>query len=132
MTSIYNVENLCCANCAAKIEKKLGEHPEVEEAVLTFTTRRLKITARDPDALLPELIEIAQTVEPDVIFVAVEDRHSRGQAHHDHCTCGHDPEHHDHCTCGHDHEHHDHCTCGHDHKHHDHCTCGHDHKHHDH
>ena len=132
MTSIYNVENLCCANCAAKIEKKLGEHPEVEEAVLTFTTRRLKITARDPDALLPELIEIAQTVEPDVLFIVVEDRHSHSHEHHDHCTCGHDHEHHDHCTCGHDHEHHDHCTCGHDHKHHDHCACGHDHEHRDH
>ena len=119
MTSIYSVENLCCANCAAKIEKKLGEHPQVEEAVLTFTTRRLKITAQDPDELLPELTEIAQSVEPDVAFLPIEKRESHDHEHHGHCTCAHDHEHHGQCSCGHDHEHHGQCSCGHDHEHHD-------------
>ena len=132
MTSIYSVENLCCANCAAKIEKKLGAHPQVEEAVLTFTTRRLKITAQNPDALLPELTEIAQSVEPDVTFLPIEKRESHDHEHHGYCTCAHDHEHHEQCSCGHDHEHHGQCSCGHDHGHHEHCTCGHDHEHHDH
>ena len=65
---IYDIENLCCANCAAKIEGKLNELPEVEQAVIVFATKQLRITAEDPDRLLERLMEVARTVEADVIF----------------------------------------------------------------
>ena len=35
---VYIIENLDCANCAAKIEDKFNAHPKVEEAVITFST----------------------------------------------------------------------------------------------
>ena len=35
---VYTIENLDCANCAAKIESKFNSHPQVEEAVITFAT----------------------------------------------------------------------------------------------
>ena len=60
---IYIIDNLDCANCAAKIESKFNAHPEVEEAIITFATKQLRLTAADPDALIPELIKIARTVE---------------------------------------------------------------------
>ena len=99
---IYQIENLCCANCAAKIEEKLNELPEVEQAVIVFATQQLRITADDPDSLLEKLTKIAQTVEPEVEF------HSQGEHHHHHhheceCGCGHDHHHHEH-----EHEHHHH------------------------
>ena len=119
MTIQFQVEGLCCANCAAKIEKKLGEHPAVQEAVLTFTTRRLQITAPDPEALLPELMAIARKIEPEVTFLPMEDRSREKQ--HDCCCRGE----HGHCDCSHDHHDHDSCSCGHEHDH-DH---GHDHSH---
>ena len=36
---IYLIENLDCANCGAKIEKKLNELPEIKSAQLTFATK---------------------------------------------------------------------------------------------
>ena len=116
MTVRFRIEGLCCANCGAKIEKKLGEHPAVQEAVLTFATNRLQITAEDPVALLPELITIAREIEPEVTFLPMEDR--SGEEQHDCCCHGE----HGHCGCDHEHGHHDHggCTCGHDCGHHDH------------
>ena len=92
----YSLQNLDCANCAAKIEAKFNAHPQVEEAVITFATRQLRLTAEDPDALIPELQTLARTVELEVT-IAEEHEHE----HHEHC-------HHDHCECGHDHDHHHH------------------------
>ena len=65
---VYLVENLDCANCASKVEAALNALPEVQEAVLTYATMQLRITAEDPDALLPKLQEVAQKVEPGVEF----------------------------------------------------------------
>ncbi len=62
----YILENLCCANCAAKIEEKMNTLPEVEKAVIVFPTRQLRITAKNPDSLLPKLEKLARTVEPEV------------------------------------------------------------------
>jgi len=149
--NVYIIDNLDCANCAAKIEKKFNDHKDVQEAIITFSTKQLRLTAEDPDALIPELIQIARTVEGEVEIYPRDgkrpvrrniDRHHHEHHDHDHeCGCGHHHEHHDHdheCGCGHHHEHHDHdheCGCGHHHEHHDHdheCNCAHHHEHHDH
>ena len=107
---VYEIENLCCANCAAKIEAKLNEVPEVESAVIVFPTRQLRLTAEDPDSLIPRLTEIARTVEAEVEFHPHHEHHHH--EHHEGCGCG----------CGHDHHHEDQvgCSCGHDHHHHEH------------
>ena len=65
---VYSIENLDCANCAAKIEAKFNAHPLVQEAIITFSTKQLRLTAEDPDALVPELTELARTVESEVII----------------------------------------------------------------
>lgn len=66
MEKVYILENLCCANCAAKIEAKINALPEVEKAVIVFPTRQLRLTAKNPDSLLPKLEQLAKSVEPDV------------------------------------------------------------------
>lgn len=133
----YILENLGCANCAAKIERKITALPEVEEAVIVFPTKKLILSAQDPDALLPEIRKIATSYEPD-IRVLTGHSHSEGSRH-DSCSCGHDHHehaHHDTCGCGHDHHkhtHHDTCGCDHNHHkhaHHDTSGCGHDHHEH--
>ena len=143
---VYIIDNLDCANCAAKIEAKINAHPQVQEATITFSTKQLRITAEDPDALIPELTDIARSIEHGAVIYPRDaaPQHTRRphQHHHEHdheCGCGHHHEHdHDHeCGCGHHQEHdHDHeCGCGHHHEHdHDHeCGCGHHHEHdHDH
>ena len=146
---VYIIDNLDCANCAAKIEKKFNDHKDVQEAIITFSTKQLRLTAEDPDALIPELIQIARTVEGEVEIYPRDGKRPAqrniNRHHHEHydheCGCGHHHEHHDHdheCGCGHHHEHHDHdheCGCGHHHEHHDHdheCGCGHHHEHQEH
>ena len=140
---IYIIENLDCANCAAKIEAKFNAHPQVEEAIITFATKQLRLTAADPDALIPELTEIARKVGGEVVITPRdaahtshrERKHSHHHAHDHECGCGHHHEHAEHheCGCGHHHEHAEHheCGCGHHHEHeHDHeCKCGHHHEH---
>ena len=99
---VYEIENLCCANCAAKIEAKINELPEVESAVIVFPTKQLRLTAEHPDTLIEKITAIAQSVEPDVTFHAEHHHHE----HHEGCSCGHDHhEHHEGCNCGHDHHH---------------------------
>ena len=117
---VYIIDNLDCANCAAKIEKKFNDHEAVQEAIITFSTKQLRLTAENPDALIPELIRIARTVEGEVaIYPRDGKRPARKAAAHGHRHGHHE---HDHeCGCGHHHEHHEHdheCGCGHHHHHH--------------
>ena len=41
---IYIIDNLCCANCGAKMERKINELPQVQEATLTFATKQIAVT----------------------------------------------------------------------------------------
>ena len=130
MKQIYIIENLDCANCAAKIEAKFNAHPAVQEATITFSTKQLRLTAEDTDALIPELLELARKVEEGVVIRPRDGVPTHEHPHHgERCTCGHEHRHEEHCTCGHDHHHEEHCACGHDHHHEEHCSCGHDHDH---
>ncbi len=131
ITKIYRMEQLGCANCAAKMEAKFNALPEVESADITFATGLLRVTAEDPDALLPELERIARSFESQVRIVPREQKSApkSHDHHHGHCECGHEHHDHDHCECGHEHHDHRHCGCGHEHHDHDHCDCGHTHHH---
>ena len=118
---VYIMENLGCANCAARMESKFNALPEVESATITFATRQLHLTAEDPDALISRLEEIAQSVESEVTILRREE----------HTGCGCDGNHSQGCSCGGDHHDHGKCSCGHHHEHgHEGCGCGHDHHHH--
>ena len=111
---VYIMQNLGCANCAAKMEAKFNALPEVQEATITFATKQLRLTAENPDSLIEKLTEIARTVEHEVIIVSRDGHHhepSHEQKHDCGCGCGH----HDHeCGCGHHHDHE--CNCDHHHE----------------
>jgi len=66
---IYIIEGLCCANCAAKMERKIQQLPQVSDATLTFATKQLKISAPDPDTLFSEIEGICQSVEDHVKLI---------------------------------------------------------------
>ena len=114
---VYRIENLDCANCAAKIEKLFNAHGSVEEAVITFTTKQLRLTAEDPDGLIPELTELARKVEGEVIICPQEETHAHHHEHDHDCGCGHHHEHDHDCGCGHHHDHGHDCGCGDHHEH---------------
>ena len=114
---VYRIENLDCANCAAKIEKLFNAHGSVEEAVIIFTTKQLRLTAEDPDGLIPELTELARKVEGEVIICPQEENHAHHHEHDHDCGCGHHHEHDHDCGCGHHHDHGHDCGCGDHHEH---------------
>ena len=76
------------------MEEKFNAHPRVGEAVITFSTRQLRLTAEDPDGLIPELQDLARTVEADIVIIPREEYKESGHdhAHHEGCGCGHDHE----------------------------------------
>lgn len=74
---IYLIENLDCANCGAKIEKKLNELPEIKSAQLTFATKKLKIVAQNPDVLLPQINKIANSIENGVKIINADESSSK-------------------------------------------------------
>ena len=145
---VYILENLDCANCAAKIERKLSKLPELSDVSVTFATKQLRFAAEDPEAVLPKIRETIQSMEPDVEVVErtrsrrkAAETHNHEHHHHEHgeeCGCGHDHHDHDHDHEEHEHEHHHHhehgeeCGCGHDHHDHDHDHEEHEHHYHHH
>ena len=145
MKKKYSISGIDCANCAAKLEAKMNELPEVESVTLSFTTQQLYVEAENPDEAVKALQALADKVEPGTEIGSLKRGKRKAKAHshehhHDHdddgdCCCGHDHKHHHHdhdddgdCCCGHDHDH------DHEHHHHHHddggdCCCGHDHDH---
>lgn len=65
----YLVQNLDCANCGAKIERALNAMPEIESAVLTFTTKKLQVKASNYEGLLAKMQAVTDKVEEGVLLV---------------------------------------------------------------
>lgn len=63
---VYILENLGCANCAAKMERMIGELPGVRMATITYATKQLAVAADHQEALLPEFRRICASIEEGV------------------------------------------------------------------
>ncbi len=96
----YYLENLGCANCAAKMEHQICELPRMQDASLSFATKRLHIACPHPDEALPQIQQICQGIEPEVRVVDAHGHRPepRGEA----CSCCDGEDHHGH---HHDHRH---------------------------
>ncbi len=70
VTKAYTLENLGCANCAAKMERAISNLEGVSEATITYTTKQLKLTAKNPDALIDEIQKICSSIEDGVVVKA--------------------------------------------------------------
>ena len=73
---VYLVKNLDCANCGAKIERALNAMPEINEAVLTFTTKKLRVSAGSYEGLLEKMQAVTDKVEEGVVLVESESKPS--------------------------------------------------------
>ena len=71
-TKIYILEGLDCANCAAAVERKLKTLPEVDDVTITYATKQMKLSAKDPDAILPEVIRTIDSVEDGITVIPKE------------------------------------------------------------
>lgn len=65
----YILKGELCPNCARKIEDKLNKHESVKSATLNYIDRSLEV---DGDLKKNEVLEIVQSIEPDVVLVDVK------------------------------------------------------------
>ena len=71
MKKIYSINNLGCANCAAKMERAIRALPEVEEATLSFAARKLTVASeRD---MTDRLQDICAGIEHGVVLCRESD-----------------------------------------------------------
>ena len=85
--TVYVMKNIECANCSAKIEKKIQELPEVDDCILTFATRQLRVYSSEGTKLLPKMQEIADQIEPGTVIEIREEGKPSSDTHddkHDH------------------------------------------------
>jgi len=67
MTKTFRLQDLDCANCAAKMERKISKIKGVEEVNVSFMTQKMIITADDEnfDSIMDEVVKVCSKVEPD-------------------------------------------------------------------
>ena len=78
-TITYTIENLDCANCGAKIERRIQAMDGVSDAVLTFATKQLRVTALNHDGLAERMVQTACAIEPDVKILAPQQAKKQGK-----------------------------------------------------
>ena len=114
----FNLENLGCANCAAKMEKKLKSLDGIDEVQINFVNKKLFLTFKESKQLEdihPTIQNICSNIESEVIVSPIlsnaTSNTTTNSLTHNHATeesCGCGEHHHDeHDSCGCDEHHHD-------------------------
>ncbi|MDU2131034.1 MAG: cation transporter [Finegoldia magna] len=64
----YTLENLGCANCAAKMESKIKELDGVNSVTVNFITTKMVLDVEDDkfDSVLAQAKDIIKSIEPYV------------------------------------------------------------------
>ncbi len=67
MRKKYALTDLCCANCALKIEEGIKKLPGVNDVSVSFITSKMILDADDErfDEIFEEAVKIVKKVEPD-------------------------------------------------------------------
>ena len=68
MRKVFKLENLDCANCAAKMEEAIKKINGVQNASMRFMTQKLVIEADEAnmDAVSDEAVKVCKKIEPDM------------------------------------------------------------------
>ena len=67
MKKTFKLEDLDCANCAAKMETAIGKLEGVQKCTVSFMTQKMTLEAEDDkfEAVLQAAIKCIAKVEPD-------------------------------------------------------------------
>ena len=70
MKKKYNLTDLDCANCAAKMEDAIKKIDGVNNATVSFMAQKLTIDADDSrfDSIMKEVVNLSRKVEPDCVI----------------------------------------------------------------
>lgn len=67
MKKKFKLQDLDCANCAAKMEESIKIIDGVNDAVVSFMTQKMTVDADDErfDEIMDEVVRVCAKVEPD-------------------------------------------------------------------
>lgn len=70
MRKVFKLEDLDCANCAAKMERNILKIKGVNEANVSFINQKMMIDADDErfEEIMDEVVKVCKKVEPDCII----------------------------------------------------------------
>lgn len=66
MKYVYKMQDLECANCAAKMERAISKLPQVENVTVNFMTQKMTLEvaqAQEMESLLDEIQKLVSKVE---------------------------------------------------------------------
>ena len=74
MKKVFKIEDLCCGNCAAKIEAAISKIEGVQKVSLNFLAEKLIIEADENlfDSIIGETRKIAKRIEPDCTVTEIK------------------------------------------------------------
>ena len=67
MKKKFKLQDLDCANCAAKMEESIKKIDGVNDAVVSFMTQKMTVDADDErfDEIMDDVVRVCAKVEPD-------------------------------------------------------------------
>ena len=67
MKKKFKLQDLDCANCAAKMEEAIKKLDGVQDASVSFMTQKMTVDADDErfDEIMDEVVRVCAKVEPD-------------------------------------------------------------------
>ena len=67
MKKKFKLQDLDCANCAAKMEDAIKKIPGVNDANVSFMMQKMTVDAEDDkfDAIMEDVVRVCAKVEPD-------------------------------------------------------------------
>ena len=71
MKKKFKLQDLDCANCAAKMEEAIKKIEGVSDATVSFMTQKMTIEADDGrfDEIMKEVVSVCRKVEPDCVIL---------------------------------------------------------------
>ena len=68
MKKTYKMQDLECANCAAKMERSISQLPEVTAVSISFLSQKMTVELADEtcrDEVMRKIVRLVKKVEPD-------------------------------------------------------------------
>ena len=67
MKKVFELENLDCANCAAKMEEAIKKIDGVHDANVSFMTQKMTVDADDArfEDIMKQVVKTCRKIEPD-------------------------------------------------------------------
>lgn len=71
MKKTFKIEELCCANCARKMEEAIAKLPGVTAVGINFLTQKMTLEASDEgfDDIVKQAAKCIKKIEPDCYLV---------------------------------------------------------------